>query len=131
MNTRCIPLSGLVLAATLSASSGCRATEAELGVVTIDSVALIAAPLGLHQVGNLELKLHAPFALPPGMACDTTYVTTSSAVDADGLLLAMLLTGKRVAMRITDAPATRAYPTTPTPGVTPRCSVMAMAIYPN
>lgn len=121
----------LALAGTLAAGSHCRAAVVELGVVTIDSVGVISAPLGLHKVGNLEIKLRTPAQLPPGMVCDTTYITTSSAVDADGLLLAMLLSGKRVAMQITDAPATRAFPTTLTPGVTPRCSVVAMGLFTN
>lgn len=118
---------GLMLASLSGLAS---AAEIELGVVPIESVAAVARAFGLHKAGNFEVKIRGDFNMPDGVVCDRQYVTTTAAIDADGAMLAMLLSGApRIAMRISDSPNLRAYPTVPTAGVVPRCSIVALGIY--
>jgi hypothetical protein len=120
-------LAGLTLA---SLSGIARATEVELGVVQIESLASVARAFALHKAGNFEVKIRNGFTAPSGLNCDRQYVTTSAAIDADGALLALLLSGApRIGMRISDSPELRAYPTTATASVVPRCSIVALGIY--
>jgi len=97
------------------------AGDASVGPVLIRSLAVVGAPFGGHQAGNLEITLATN--LPAQFACsDKTYITTPLASDPDRAMLAMLLDaklkGRTVKLQITDDMSRRAFPN--------RCSVVAV-----
>lgn len=79
----------------------------------IERVAVIAIAAGGHQAGDLELKIQGGFTVPPGVSCDSMYITTLKSVDADRRLFALTsmaqITRQPVYLRITDEPMYAAY----------------------
>lgn len=117
--THCIAL-GLAGAflSTLAA-----AADKILAPVQLDSVAVIAAPVGQHKAGNVEIAVRNGFSLA-GLSCtDPYWVTTLKTTDPDGSMLAMLAAIRsgavtNASIMITDDPALTAYPG--------RCSIRAL-----
>lgn len=121
----------VAFASLVSFASFAEATEAELGVVEVETVAVVARQFGLHKAGNLEVKIKGGIALPSWILCDRNYLTTTAQTDADGMLFAMLSSkSRRFSMRITDSSVARAYPRVATPGVESRCSIVAVSMSP-
>lgn len=99
------------------------ATDKILSPVQLDSVAVIAATLGQHKAGNIEISVHNGFSLS-GLACSDPYwVTTLKTTDPDGSMLALLAAIRNGAVAnasimITDDPTLTAFPG--------RCSIRAL-----
>lgn len=112
-------LPGLLTATCLAGPA--LATEGPVGPVLIRSLAVVGAPFGGHQAGNIEVTLSTN--LPAQFRCaDKTYITTSIGNDPDRAMLAMLLDaklkGRTVKLQISDDVSRRAFPN--------RCSVLAV-----
>lgn len=106
-------------AAILSTSAS--AADWTLTDIKLDSIAVIAAPVGAHKAGNVEIAVTYGFALPTGFRCTDNYrLTTLKTTDPDRALLGILedikIWGKG-SLTFTDDPALTAYPG--------RCSVRA------
>lgn len=112
-------LPGLLTATCLAGPA--LATEGPVGPVLIRSLAVVGAPFGGHQAGNIEITLSTN--LPAQFGCsDKTYITTSIGNDPDRAMLAMLLDaklkGRTVKLQISDDVSRRAFAN--------RCSVLAV-----
>lgn len=93
--------------------------------VFVEGVGIIALDgYTQHKAGNFEIKIKNGFALPPGVSCDTNYITTLQSVDPDksmrAVLMAAQITGKSVILMITDDSAYTAFPG--------RCSLILAAL---
>lgn len=101
----------------------CLANDSIISSLKLDSVAIIAAPIGLHKAGNIEIAVRNGFSLS-GLNCtDNYWVTTLKTTDPDGAMLALLnsiRTGAiaNASIMITDDPLLTAYPG--------RCSIRAI-----
>lgn len=118
-------LASLASAALLSImSAGCLAGEGDLPSVYLDWVAVLPTAFGLHQSGNMEIKIRGGFVPPPGVFCDSLYITTLKSRDSDRAMLNTLrdavLWSRPVGLHITDNPLYQAYPG--------RCSLMSAAV---
>lgn len=123
MNLKSTLLSGLLATCLVGPAL---ATEGIVGPVQIRSLSVVGWPFGGHLAGNVEITVQG--ALPFGLACDPTYITTKKANDPDRALLAMLMDAKlqkrAVKLRVTDDPTRQAY--------SGRCSVLAVEFpWPN
>ena len=90
---------------------------AGVGLITnvkIDNVAAIGVGYGGHIAGNMEIKVKNGFTLPPGVYCDTNYITTRKTVDPDRYMFNLLRDAfnaqRQVSLYITDDPAFTAFP---------------------
>lgn len=106
------------------ASSAVLAGEGDIGPVNIKGVAVIMQNDLGHRAGNLELTISPAFSLPTGVSCDTTYITTLAANDADKKLLmlstAAQVTKSPVLIHISDSATLSAFPG--------RCSIIGMTL---
>jgi len=97
----------LLLTSTLFGNA--LAAQGDIGPVYVEHVSVVALAAGGHSAGNLEVKIKGGFAVPSGVSCDGTFITTLKSVDADKRLFALLLmaqtTKQPVNLRITDDPA--------------------------
>ncbi|OWQ86988.1 hypothetical protein CDN99_20035 [Roseateles aquatilis] len=118
-------LIGMLAMASLGSQTAL-AAAGDTGPVYLQSVGVLAVADGGHLAGNMEIEVRGGFTLPPGVVCDTRYITTLQATDADlrmfTLLTAAHLKGKSVRLRITDDPARRAF--------IGRCSLMWVGVDP-
>lgn len=128
-----------ILALAAWAASPAWAGSGEVGPVDFESVGVIGVPFGLHKAGNVEVAVRNGFGLPYGVSCDNRYITTLRTTDPDRELLKALIdvpyrwdsaarkfVYAAAYLTISDSAALRAYPSTPTAGVTPRCSVVSV-----
>lgn len=132
-NIYCILALGACSMVTAMAGTG------EIGPVELESVGVVGVPFGFHRAGNVEVAIRSGFGLPYGVTCDNRYVTTLRTSDPDRELLKALVevpyrwdpaarkfVFAAVYLTITDSTSLRAYPWTPTHGVTPRCSLVSV-----
>ena len=96
-----------------------------LAAAKIERLAIIATATGGHIAGNMEVKINGGFTLPPGVNCDTNYITTKKTTDPDRAMFNMLMkaqaVGQNVRLRITDNPAYKAF--------AGRCSIELVDLY--
>ena len=115
-------LLGSLAVASLCGSAA--ATQAEVPIFNVRSIAVVGTAFGAHSAGNMEIT--GTFTLPGGLNCDPTYVTTSRAADPDRAMFAILKSAFQkklpVAMRLSDWPVLAAFPG--------RCSIVAVG-YPG
>lgn len=121
MMTKTLCLAFGVAAAAFCTVAG--AADKILTPVQLDSVAVIAAPVGQHKAGNVEIAVRNGFSLA-GLSCtDPYWVTTLKTTDPDGSMLAMLAAIRsgavtNAAIMVTDDPTLTAFPG--------RCSIRAL-----
>ena len=100
------------------------AAEGQIGPVFIKSVGDIAQNDIGHRAGNFEIQLAAPFVLPAGVNCDTSYITTLAVNDPDKKLFALAVTAQAtrspVQIYISDAASLTAFGG--------RCSIIALTM---
>ena len=100
------------------------AADGDVMSVLIQNAAVIQTAYGGHQAGNLEVKILNGFAMPPGVSCDSTYLTTLKSADPDKRLFALLAiaqtTQKPINLHITDDPTYTAFGG--------RCSIMGASL---
>lgn len=94
-------------------ASYANAGEGDIGHVYVENVGAIVIQSGGHMPGNFEIKIKNGFALPSGVVCDSTYITTKKTTDPDKMMFALLvaaqLTNRPVDLRITDDPTYMAF----------------------
>ena len=58
--------------------------------VQIERIGIIGVAYGGHLAGNMEITVKDGFTLPPGVSCDTNYLTTRKTVDPDRAMFSLL-----------------------------------------
>jgi len=105
------------IAAAIFAALGMAAAHAGDGVVgpvTVDVVSLYVAKAAPRDAGSVTVTVVGSFSLPPGVKCDSTYLTTGLASDPDRSMFRIatqaLDSRQTVRLYITDDSALAAYP---------------------
>ena len=105
----------LALGLSLNAFAG----DGVIGPIKLDSITVIAAPVGSHKAGNMEIAVTGGFVPPPGVNCsDHRWITTLKTADPDRSLLSALQSRDRsqtIRLFITDESSLTAFPN--------RCSI--------
>ena len=106
----------LVLVLTPKLSS---ATEADVGPLTIETIAILGVGFGQHKDGNIEIRTSGFTMAPPGtpgsLNCpDHKYITTLQTAKSYSYIVNLLTvaqtTGASVSLRLSDDPALNAFP---------------------
>lgn len=97
------------------------ATDAVIGPVLLDSVAIVNVASSGHAAGNVEIKVTNGISDLKGLSCDKNYITTKKNTDGGykemvSLLIAAHVAKKPVLMALSDAPANSAF--------SGRCSIL-------
>ena len=105
-----------VLAGTalLGASIITNAADGVVGPLNINALSLYTAKTAPRDAGTVTVTISDGFTIPPGVRCDTRYISTSRTSDPDRSLFFMLDQalgwGQTVKLIVTDDPALNAYP---------------------
>lgn len=70
----------------LAFSTNALGAEADIGPVSIQSLAIVGTATGGHMAGNMEIGILHNFVIPQGFTCtDSHYLTTRKTTDPIGL----------------------------------------------